>query len=508
MAWSRQRLPYPQMSPGARDRASRILANTSQYRRMPSLQYPVDPNMYQYLINHPDVAVSTWRAMGISKLQMSQRVASSTKRGRSTAPTASPMCCGGTATSACSLWKAGITARCCPSSINASALVWLQYRFVRNSQGEVVSISRSKPSSTSTARRLKPLPAWRRASPTPSSTATWFEVSLYARMMSQAGQRDPQWISEVASRLDGVPASRRVELVRVSRGLKPYGVNAVVRQQPSDSAAVLHIVAAVSRLFSIDAARPAACAHRARAPPARGSAMAAAAPAKTAPADNVTAEHAAANSAADASSSAGMARLGTATLRTVPAAAGATTPAMTVSQSQAATDEEVATPFLKESEYAEPLIPPAAEDSPPTAGAAAAKSESTLIRAAAEQSGDPLVQPADAQQAAASPATTAAPEQPAESAKEDAATADASAESGDAGLILSAAGGDRRPESQSQVPVRAPIQVPTGPATNARPGLLTPAEPVGSGAPGPMFRQASEVAGRGKLASWSGAPVE
>ena len=31
---------------------------------MPSLQYPVDPNMYQYLINHPDVAVSTWRAMG------------------------------------------------------------------------------------------------------------------------------------------------------------------------------------------------------------------------------------------------------------------------------------------------------------------------------------------------------------------------------------------------------------------------------------------------------------
>lgn len=433
MAWSRQRLPYPQMSPGARDRASRILANTSQYRRMPSLQYPVDPNMYQYLINHPDVAVSTWRAMGISKLQMSQKSRFEYEA----------RAIDGSDGIADVLWRDGnqclfivegrYNSPVLPSSINASALVWLQYRFVRNSQGEVVvnqqveTFIHFHSAAIETIARL--------ASRITNSILdrNVFEVSLYARMMSQAGQRDPQWISEVASRLDGVPASRRVELVRVSRGLKPYGVNAVVRQQPSDSAAVLHM-SQQFRDFSqsmqhVQRHVPIVPVPR---PPA-GSAMAAAAPAKTAPADNVTAEHAAANSAADASSSAGMARLGTATLRTVPAAAGATTPAMTVSQSQAATDEEVATPFLKESEYAEPLIPPAAEDSPPTAGAAAAKSESTLIRAAAEQSGDPLVQPADAQQVAASPATTATPEQPAESAKEDAATAD---ESGDAGLIL------------------------------------------------------------------------
>ena len=37
---------------------------------MPSLQYEVNPGLYQYLINHPDVAISTWRVMGISKLQM------------------------------------------------------------------------------------------------------------------------------------------------------------------------------------------------------------------------------------------------------------------------------------------------------------------------------------------------------------------------------------------------------------------------------------------------------
>lgn len=241
MAWSRQRLPYPQMSPGARDRASRILANTSQYRRMPSLQYPVDPNMYQYLINHPDVAVSTWRAMGISKLQMSQKSRFEYEASAADGSDGIADVLWRDANQCLFIVEGRYNSPVLPSSINASALVWLQYRFVRNSKGEILvnqqveTFVHFHSAAIETIARL--------ASRITNSILdrNVFEVSLYARMMSQAGQKDPRWISEVAARLDGVPANRRAELVRVSRGLRPYGVNAALRQPPSDTAAVLHM---------------------------------------------------------------------------------------------------------------------------------------------------------------------------------------------------------------------------------------------------------------------------
>ncbi|MCR9201415.1 MAG: hypothetical protein NXI04_22450 [Planctomycetaceae bacterium] len=241
MAWSRQRLPYPQMSPGARDRASRILANTSQYRRMPSLQYPVDPNMYQYLINHPDVAVSTWRAMGISKLQMSQKSRFEYEASAADGSDGIADVLWRDANQCLFIVEGRYNSPVLPSSINASALVWLRYRFVRNTKGEILvnqqveTFVHFHSAAIETIARL--------ASRITNSILdrNVFEVSLYARMMSQAGQKDPQWISEVAARLDGVPANRRTELVRVSRGLRPYGVNTALRQPPSETAAVLHM---------------------------------------------------------------------------------------------------------------------------------------------------------------------------------------------------------------------------------------------------------------------------
>lgn len=241
MSWSRQRLPYPRMSPGARDRASRILANTSQYRRMPSLQYPVDPNMYQYLINHPDVAVSTWRAMGISKLQMTQKsrfeyVASAMDGSDGIADV---------------LWRDAnqclfivegrYNSPVLPSSIQASALVWLQYRFVRNKAGEILVNQQVETFVHFHSAAIETIAKLASRITNSILDRNAFEVSLYARMMSQAGQKDPRWISEVAARLDGVPEERKTELVRVSQGLRPYGVQAKPPQRPRQTAAVIHM---------------------------------------------------------------------------------------------------------------------------------------------------------------------------------------------------------------------------------------------------------------------------
>lgn len=221
LTYTKQRMPFNRMSVGARERANEILNDLSQYRRMPSLQYPVDPNIYQYLINHPDVAVSTWRAMGISQLQMSQ-VADF----EFTASAAD-----GSAGEADVLWRDGnqclfivegkYSSPILPTAIEASALVWLQYRFVRDNKGgylvnqQVETFIRFPSAAIDTLAKM----ATRLTNTILDRNV--FEVSLYARMMSQASVKDPVWIEQVADRMDGVPAQRKIELVRVSRGLRP-----------------------------------------------------------------------------------------------------------------------------------------------------------------------------------------------------------------------------------------------------------------------------------------------
>lgn len=210
------KIPFAKMSPRSRERTNTILSNMSQYRRMPSLQYEVHPEMYQYLISHPDVAISTWRVMGISELVMQQTgpfefEASATDGSQGIADV---------------LWRDGnqclfiaegkYQSPLIPGSIQASALVWLQYRFVTDNDGKVlvnqqVETFISFPSSAvDTLARL--------ASVVTNTILdrNVLEVSLYAKMMSTAAQKEPAWIEQVAVRMDNILPQRRQELIQIA----------------------------------------------------------------------------------------------------------------------------------------------------------------------------------------------------------------------------------------------------------------------------------------------------
>ena len=216
----RQQIPYGKMSKGAQQRAADLIAQTSQYRRMPCLQYEVDPNIYQYLINHPDVAIATWRAMGISKLQMRQTDAFSYEADAAD----------GSEGTADILWRDGnqclfmvqgtYKSPILPNPIRASALVWLRYRFVKAHDGatlvnqQVETFIHFPSSAIDTIARL--------ASRVTNAILdrNVFEVSLYARMMSRASKTEPEWLEQLAYRMDGVPSQRRMEMIEIARGRK------------------------------------------------------------------------------------------------------------------------------------------------------------------------------------------------------------------------------------------------------------------------------------------------
>lgn len=217
MESSRKQIPYRRMSQGAQRRAADLIEQASQYRRMPCLQYEVDRHIYQYLINHPDVAIATWRAMGISKLQMNQTDAFSYEADAAD----------GSEGIADVLWRDGnqclflvqgiYKSPILPNPIRASALVWLRYRFVESHDGktlvnqQVETFVHFPSAAIDTIARL--------ASRVTNAILdrNVFEVSLYARMMSRAADTEPGWLEQLAYRMDGVPNQRRLEMLEIAR---------------------------------------------------------------------------------------------------------------------------------------------------------------------------------------------------------------------------------------------------------------------------------------------------
>lgn len=213
---SARQLPFQKMSQEAAGRARFIVENTSQFRKMPSLRYQVEPGMYRYLISNPDVAVATWRAMGISQLKMLQ---TGVFEYQASAPDGSE----GTADVLCRddhqcvfIVQGEYHSPLIPATIKASALVWLQYEFVESAEGKrlvnqhVQTYIHFPSNAVDVIARL--------ASRVTNNILdrNVFEVSLYARMMSQAAERDPEWVRQLASRMDGVLPQRREELAAIA----------------------------------------------------------------------------------------------------------------------------------------------------------------------------------------------------------------------------------------------------------------------------------------------------
>lgn len=207
-----RRLPYRKLTLQNQRRLNSVLNNCAQYRRLPSLQYVVAPEMFQYLVSNPDVAVSTWRAMGISRFQMwqtgpmdyeaaapdgSEGIADILYRDE----TQTLMFCSGTYSNPF-----------LPSEIVASAVLWMRYDFVTASDGsrmvnQNMDVFVAFPSST--AHAIAKL-----ASPLTNviMDRNLFEIALYARMMSKALATEPEWVVNLANNMEGVLPVRKQEL--------------------------------------------------------------------------------------------------------------------------------------------------------------------------------------------------------------------------------------------------------------------------------------------------------
>jgi hypothetical protein len=63
-------LPLDKLNRGSRAKAGGVVKNLSIYRRLPAQTIECDPELFAFLMRHPEVVVNIWQVMGITKMQL------------------------------------------------------------------------------------------------------------------------------------------------------------------------------------------------------------------------------------------------------------------------------------------------------------------------------------------------------------------------------------------------------------------------------------------------------
>lgn len=208
-------IPFDRMSPEMASKSRRLLRNVGLYRRLPSISFEADPDVYSHFLQYPDVAVATWRAMGLSKFQLKEiapgRYSADAGDGSVgvvevvyRTPADTLIYCEGA-------FKSPLLAK----PIEARALMRVETQFRQGDRGQTIAAHSGDvfvefPSQTveTVARLISPISH-------NIADRNFKQLTLFVQMMSTAMARHPDWVERLAERLDGVPNERRVQLCEV-----------------------------------------------------------------------------------------------------------------------------------------------------------------------------------------------------------------------------------------------------------------------------------------------------
>jgi hypothetical protein len=65
-------IPFDQLDADSRGKVDVVLSNVSIYRRLPVRVTDCDPDLFMFLIRHPDVVVNIWELLGVSQVHARQ----------------------------------------------------------------------------------------------------------------------------------------------------------------------------------------------------------------------------------------------------------------------------------------------------------------------------------------------------------------------------------------------------------------------------------------------------
>jgi hypothetical protein len=213
--------PMRSLSAENRTRAEEVIKRCTQFRRLPKLQYAIDQPIYRYLLQHPDVAVSTWRVMGISSFQMFQTGPLEYEASASDGSEGISDILYRDENQIIFICEGSYRNILLPAPLEASALIWFRTDYKPHADGthlvtQSTDVFVHFPSAgvAGVAKVLTPVT-------NNLMDRNLFEVSLYAAIMSRAVRDEPEWVVELSEDLEGVLPQRRTELAAIAKQARP-----------------------------------------------------------------------------------------------------------------------------------------------------------------------------------------------------------------------------------------------------------------------------------------------
>lgn len=209
-------LRLERLTPDAQRKSQSVLKNLGMFRRLPTISFECDPEVYNYFLKNPDVAVSTWRAMEISQFQLQQTGANQYRADAGDGsvgdvelflqtPSETLIHCDGA-------FKSPLLTK----PIVARSLMRLQTTFVKDTDGRIIG--------THTGDVFVEFPSHaveavaKVISPVSHAIAdrNFKQMTLFVHLMSQAMVKHPGWVEQTGNKLDGIPGQKKQEFLEVA----------------------------------------------------------------------------------------------------------------------------------------------------------------------------------------------------------------------------------------------------------------------------------------------------
>lgn len=209
-------LPLRHLHPQHQQAVNGVLDDMSLFRQLPAFQCELDPRVHDYFTKHPDVAVSIWRAMAISNLQMVQRnhvqYDIDTRDGTTGKVTVLyhsresllVMCDG--------MFKSPYL----KNAIHARSLMHLKTGFGNSRDGRTfvthqadLFVSFPSQGVGTIAKLISPVS-------NQIIDRNFQEICLFIHVMWHVMLKQPGWVEQIAGRMDGVHEARKEELVKLT----------------------------------------------------------------------------------------------------------------------------------------------------------------------------------------------------------------------------------------------------------------------------------------------------
>lgn len=203
-----QRLPRPNQL-----LVQNVVDEVSIFRRLPAFRCEVDPEVHEYFVHHPEVAVGIWRAMGISQLKMWPTSDWAYGMDTSDGTTGTINVLYRSRESCLILCNGMFKSPFVQAPIAAQSVMHLRTTFSKDTTGRTFATHQADMFVAFPSQKIETVAKLISPLSNVIIDRNFQEISLFIHVMWLAMGRQPGWVEQIAGDLDGVSEERRKKLL-------------------------------------------------------------------------------------------------------------------------------------------------------------------------------------------------------------------------------------------------------------------------------------------------------